>query len=63
MKRKADVGNIYSVVEKFFLDTLVTLGRLPDDGPDYVIGASYEFAGFDTKDPRCEIEIMEGYSK
>jgi hypothetical protein len=63
LKREADIGNIHSVVEKFFLDSLVTLGRLPDDGPRYVVGATYEFAGYDTKRPRCEIEIMEGYGQ
>lgn len=61
LKRKADVGNIHSVVEKFFLDAMVELHRLPDDGPSYVVGADYEFAGFDQKNPRCEIEILEGY--
>ena len=60
IKRRTDIGNIHSVVEKFFLDALVEMGRLPDDGPDYVVGANYEFAGYDTKNPRCEIEL-EGY--
>ena len=63
LRNDADVGNIHSVLEKFFLDSLVALHRLPDDGLKYVIGANYEFAGFDQKNPRCEIEIMEGYSR
>lgn len=61
LKRECDIGNIHSVVEKYFLDALVELKRLPDDGPRYVVGANYEFAGYDTKNPRCEIEILEGY--
>ena len=61
LKREADIGNIHSVVEKYFLDALVESHRLPDDGPRYVVGANYEFAGFDVKNPRCEIEILEGY--
>jgi hypothetical protein len=61
LRRRCDVGNIHSVIEKFFLDCLVTLGRLPDDDVHHVLGASYCFAGFDTKNPRAEIEIMENY--
>ena len=60
LKRTSDVGNFHSVVEKFLLDSIVNLNRLPDDGVKYVVGANYEFAGFDMKNPRCEIEIMEG---
>lgn len=63
LSRRCDIGNVHSVVEKYFLDALVELGRLPDDGPKYVVGANYEFAGFDVKNPRCEIEIMEGYGQ
>ena len=59
IKRRCDVGNIHSVLEKFFLDALVVMGRLPDDDINYVVGASYRFAGYDSKNPRAEIEILE----
>ena len=61
LQRKADVGNFHAIVEKFFLDSLVELGRLPADDVQYVIGANYTFAGYDPKNPRCEITFLENY--
>lgn len=58
-KRLVDVGNINSVLEKYFLDALVELGRLKDDNYNYVIGGSYLFGGIDKENPRCEITIEE----
>ena len=61
LARRADVGNFHSVVEKFFLDALVELGRLPDDDVRYVVGGNYMFAGYDRVKPRCEITLLENY--
>lgn len=61
VRQKCDVGNIHAVVEKFFLDVLVAMGKLPDDNIHYVVGASYVVAGVDRKNPRAEIEILENY--
>lgn len=61
LRQKCDVGNIHAVVEKFFLDVLVSMGKLPDDNIQYVVGASYVVAGIDRKNPRAEIEILENY--
>jgi len=61
LKVKSDVANIHAVVDKFFCDALVELGRLPDDNITYIVGASYMFAGYDRKNPRAEIEILENY--
>lgn len=61
LARKGDVANVHAVVDKFFLDALVELGRLPDDNVQFVVGADYMFAGIDRGNPRCEIEIVEGY--
>lgn len=58
-KRLVDVGNINSVVEKYFLDALVEFGKIEDDNYNYVIGSSYEFGGIDKDNPRCEVEIIE----
>ena len=63
LRQKCDVGNIHAIVDKFFLDALVELGKLPDDSIKFVVGASYTAAGIDRKNPRCEIEIMEGYAE
>lgn len=61
MASKGDVANVHAVVDKFFLDALVELGRLPDDNVQFVVGADYMFAGIDRGNPRCEIEILENY--
>ena len=56
-KRKADTSNICSIVDKFFCDALVELGKLPEDNYEHVIECLYRFGGVDTKNPRCEITI------
>lgn len=61
LRQKSDIGNVHSVVEKFFCDALVELGRIPDDNVQYIVGGTYLFAGYDRGNPRCEIEIMENY--
>ena len=58
-RRLVDVGNINSVVEKYFLDALVELGRIKDDNYNYVVGAGYLFGGIDKDNPRCEVEIKQ----
>jgi hypothetical protein len=35
-KRKIDSGNVYSIIEKFFLDALVNLKQIPDDNDIYI---------------------------
>ena len=57
--RKADIGNINSVVEKFFLDAIVELGIIEDDDCYRVIGGDYEFVRIDREQPRCIITIEE----
>lgn len=62
LKVKSDVANIHAVVDKFFCDAIVEFGKIPDDNVDYVVGGSYVFAGYDRKNPRCEITIIENYT-
>jgi len=59
IKTKADMGNIHSVVEKYFLDALVELSKIKDDSCYDVIGGDYEFMMVDKENPRCEIELKE----
>lgn len=61
LRQKCDVGNVHAVIEKYFLDVLVAMNKLPDDSIQYVVGASYICAGIDRKNPRVEIEFMENY--
>jgi len=58
-KRLIDVGNINSIVEKYFLDALVELGKLQDDNYNFVVGGGYLFGGIDRDNPRCEVTITE----
>ena len=54
-----DVSNICSVIEKFFADALVELGKLPDDNYLYLIGSSCLYGEVDKANPRVEIFIYE----
>ena len=58
-KRLFDIGNIASIHEKFFLDSLVELGRLKDDTYEYVPETHTYFKGIDKTNPRVEIIIKE----
>ena len=57
--RKADMGNIHSITEKYFLDALVEFSKISDDSCYDVIGGDYEFMMVDKENPRCEIELKE----
>ena len=59
LARKADIGNVHSIVEKYFLDALVEFGKIKDDDCYQVLGADYEFMAVDKENARCEIEIKE----
>ena len=58
-KRKFDVDNVASVHAKFFLDSLVKAGKLPDDTYDYVPRIVSEFGSICKDDPRVDIFIKE----
>ncbi len=57
-KRKLDISNICSIIDKYFCDALVELGKLPDDNYDYIKKISYSFGGIDKLNPRCECQII-----
>ncbi|MGL5580959.1 MAG: hypothetical protein ACRDCE_08365 [Cetobacterium sp.] len=58
-KRLCDVSNISSIVDKFFSDALVELGKLPDDNYLYLPEVNYRFGAIDKTNPRVEILIEE----
>lgn len=58
-KALCDVANVCSVVDKFFSDALVELGKLPDDNYLYIPKIIYSFGGVDKVNPRVEILIQE----
>ena len=55
--RLCDIANVCSVVDKFFSDTLVNLGYIPDDNYQHVLGVQYLFGSVDPKNPRVEVTI------
>jgi len=58
-RRRCDIGNIHSIVEKYFLDAMVETGRIEDDNYRFVVGTSYHYMKIDAQNPRCEITIKE----
>ena len=58
-KRLCDISNILSIVDKFYCDALVELGRIPDDNYEHVVRVIYEFGEVDTTNPRAKITIKE----
>lgn len=58
-KRKCDVANVCSIVDKFFCDVLTKTGRIKDDNYDYLPEVIYKFGGVDSDNPRVLAEIKE----
>ena len=56
-KRKVDISNIGSIVDKFVADGLVLAGILPDDNVNFVKKTSYIDGGIDRQNPRAMLEI------
>ena len=57
-RRKFDVANVCSVLDKFFCDALVDAGILIDDNYDYIKQVTYKFGGIDKNNPRVDVEIV-----
>lgn len=55
----SDIGNVCSIVDKFFADALVELGKLPDDNYLYVPEIHFRMGCIDSLNPRVEIFIEE----
>lgn len=58
-KREGDRANVLSVVEKFFCDSLVHFGCVPDDSDNYIISSHYFTGEISKENPRVVIEIYE----
>lgn len=53
----SDVSNICSIVDKFFCDTLVSVGKLEDDNYTVVKSVQYQFGSIDRVNPRVDVVI------
>lgn len=58
-RRKFDLDNYGAVASKFFQDTLVHFGKLPDDDYENVVEVVFRFGGVDKEYPRIECTIEE----
>lgn len=57
--RLTDTANVCSIHEKFFMDALVTLGKLPEDNYKHCLESAYIFGSVDKSNPRVDIELYE----
>lgn len=58
-KRKADISNIMSIVDKYFQDALVECGFLEDDNYTIIPKVVYEFIAIDKEKPRAVAHISK----
>ena len=56
-KRRIDISNPCSIIDKFTCDALVKAGILKDDSFKQVNKVVYKFGGLDKENPRCELLI------
>jgi len=56
-KRRIDISNPCSIIDKFTCDALVKAGILKDDSFKQVSKVVYKFGGLDKENARCELFI------
>lgn len=56
-KRKRDLMNVISVIDKFFQDALVESGCIEADDVSIVVEVNSKFMGIDRENPRLEVTI------
>lgn len=57
-KRKMDISNVCSIVDKFVCDVLVDRGIIEDDNMEVVKEITYKIGEIDKKEPRVELEVI-----
>ena len=58
-KRRTDLGNILSIVQKFFEDAIVSIGIIEDDDYLHIVRNIQEFGCVDKNNPRVDVFIKE----
>jgi hypothetical protein len=56
-KRKRDLMNVISVIDKFFQDAMVESGCIEADDVSIVVEVNSKFMGIDRENPRLEVTI------
>lgn len=54
---KIDTANVCSIVDKFFSDSLVSAGKIPDDNSDIVLSVKFRYGGVDKHNPRVDVIV------
>jgi len=58
-KRRVDLMNVGSIVDKFVSDALVHAGVIMDDNIDVIPEVHFKYAGVDKERPRADVTITE----
>ena len=58
-KRRVDVMNPISIIEKYTMDAIVGSGVIPDDNTDIIKAYYIESCGVDKDNPRAELRLYE----
>jgi len=58
-KRRLDVSNPCSIIDKFTCDALVKARVLEDDSSKQIKQVIYKYGGIDKENPRCELVIKK----
>lgn len=56
-KRRADLMNVGSVIDKFLCDALQEYNIIPDDDKEVLHTFKFEYGGIDKNNPRVEVYI------
>ena len=57
-KRKIDLANVLSIIDKFVSDGLVEAGMISDDNVNIIQQVIFRDGGIDRLNPRCDLEIL-----
>lgn len=55
--QRIDTSNVCAIVDKFFCDSLVTSGRIPDDNCTVVLSVDYRYGGYAKGDPHVVVTV------
>ena len=58
-KRRCDIANVCSIVDKNFCDALSHFNCIEDDNYDFIPKITYQWGGIDKLNPRVEVEVSD----
>lgn len=57
--RRMDISNVLSIHDKYLMDAVCTLGKLPDDNHHHYCRCSYQFGEIDRDNPRVQARFID----